>query len=137
MLRKMMAALGVAALLAALAGPALAQEKEMVWNTDGKRYWRTEELRLPVEQPATALVAVPAGEQACGGFLGFLYVGKRMEPVTFQEVPLAPALTQGHECTWRMVYEMKAVNKRHFCLVNGAEKPCPGMGEGGACVGMK
>jgi len=137
MFRKMTAALGVLALLAALAAPAVAQEKERVWKTDGKRYWRTEELRLPAEMPATALVALPAGEQTCGGILGFRYVGKRMEWTYFQEVPVAPALVPAHECTWRMVYEMKAVNKRHFCLVNGAQKPCPGMGEGGACLGMK
>ena len=136
MLTKLMGVLGVAALLAALAGPAVAQEKEFVWKTDGKRYWRTEEIVKPFVMPATYLKEVAAGEEKAGDVEGFKYLGKRTEKVFFRETPFAEAL-KGHECTWKMVYEKKAVNKVHFCEVNGAEKACPGMNAAGECLGKK
>jgi hypothetical protein len=131
-----MGVLGVAALLAALAAPAVAQEKEWVWKTDGKRYFRTEEAVKPFVMPTTYLKEVPAGEEKAGDLQGFKYVGKRMEKVFFREAPFAEA-QKGHECTWKMVYEKKAVYKNHFCLVNGAEKPCPGMNAAGECLANK
>jgi len=136
MCRKMMAVFGVAALMAALAGPAVAQEKEYVWKTDGKRWTRTEEVVKPFVMPATYLKEVPAGEEKAGDVQSFKYLGKRTEVVFFREVPFAEA-PKGHECTWKMVYEKKAVTRNHFCLVNGAEKPCPGMNAAGECLGMK
>jgi hypothetical protein len=128
--------LGALALLAALATPAVAQEKEFVWKTDGKRYWRSEEFVKPFEMPATFLKEVPAGEEKAGDVLGLKVVGKRTEKVYFRETPFAEA-PKGHECTWKMVYEKKQVLQNHFCLVNGAEKACPGMNGAGECLGMK
>ena len=136
MRRNLMAMLGVAALVAALAGPAVAQEKDYVWKTDGKRYWRTEEIVKPFVMPATYLKEVPAGEEKAGDVQGFKYTGKRTETVYFRETPFAEA-PKGHECTWKMVYEKKAVNKLHHCLVNGAEQACPGMNAAGECLGKK
>jgi len=136
MWRKVMAVLGVAALMAAFAGPAVAQEKEYVWKTDGKRWFRTEEVVQPFVMPRTFLAEVPAGEFKEGELPAFKYIGKRMERVFLKETPFAEA-AKGHECTWRMVYLKKAVEKEHFCLVNGAEKTCPGMSAAGECLGMK
>jgi len=135
MFTKLMGLLGVAAMLAALAGPAVAQESQTVWKTDGKRWTRTEELVKPFVMPKTMLVE--AAEKQEGAFLGFKYAGKRMERVYFREVPLATEAAKSHECGWRMVYEKKAVNQRHFCLMNGAEQPCCGMNPAGECLGMK
>jgi hypothetical protein len=131
-----MGVLGVAAMLAALGAPALAQEKEWAWKTDGKRYWRTEEAVKPFVMPATFLKEVAAGEPTEGAVLGFKYTGKTMERVYFREAPFAAA-PKGHECTWKMVYQKKEVTKLHHCLVNGAEKPCPGMTEAGECLANK
>lgn len=136
MRRNMMALFGVAALLAALAGPAVAQEKEWVWKTDGKRYWRTEELVKPFVMPKTYLKELAAGEEKAGDVEGFKYLGKRTEKVFFRETPFAEA-PKGHECTWKMVYEKKQVNTLNFCQVNGAEQACPGMNAAGECVGKK
>jgi len=136
MRRIMMGVLGVLALLAALASPAVAQEKDYVWKTDGKRWTRTEEFVKPFEMPATYLKEVPAGEQKENDILGFNYTGKTMERVYFRETPFAEA-TKGHECTWKMVYEKKQVNKYHFCEVNGSAQACPGMNAAGECLGKK
>jgi len=136
MCRKVVAFLGVLAVMAALAGPAVAQEKEYVWKTDGKRYSRTEEFVQPFVMPKTYFVEVPAGEFKAGEIASYKWVGKRMERVFLKEVPLAEA-AKGHECTWKMVYEKKFINKVHFCLVNGAEMACPGMTAGGECLGKK
>ena len=136
MCRKLMGVLGVAALVAALAGPAVAQEKDYVWKTDGKRYWRVEETVKPFVMPATYLKEVPAGEEKAGDVQGFKYLGKRTEMVFFRETPFAEA-AKGHDCTWKMVYQKTEVNKLHFCLVNGAEMACPGMNAAGECLGKK
>jgi hypothetical protein len=136
MCRKVMGALGALALLAALAAPAVAQEKEYVYKTDGKRWTRTEELATPFVMPATYLAEVPAGAEKAGDIQGFKYLGKRTEVVFFRETPFAEA-PKGHECTWKMVYEKKAVFKNHFCQVNGAEQACPGMNAAGECLGKK
>ena len=134
--RKLMGVLGAVALLAAVAAPAMAQEKDWVWKTDGKRYWRVEEIVKPFVMPATYLKEVPAGEEKAGDVQGFKYIGKRTEKVFFRETPFAEG-PKGHECTWKMVYEKKQVNKLHHCLVNGAEQACPGMNAAGECLGKK
>jgi hypothetical protein len=136
MCRKVMALLGVLAVMAALAGPAVAQEKEYVWKTDGKRWFRTEEFVQPFVMPKTYFAEVPAGEFKAGEAASYKYFGKTMERVYLLETPLAEA-AKGHECTWKMVYEKKYTNKLHFCLMNGAEKPCLGMNAAGECLGMK
>jgi hypothetical protein len=138
MARKLMVVLGVLGSLAAIAGPAAAQEKnDWVWHTDGKRWWRTEEPVMPAMMPKTYLAEVPAGEQKEGDIQGFKYVGKRTERVYFRETPFAEAPKSGHECSWRMVYEKKSVNKYHFCIVNGVEQACAGMDAAGECLGKK
>ena len=131
MCRKLLGVLGAAVLLAALPAAAVAQEKEWVWKTNGKQYFRTEEAVKPFVMPATYMKEVAANEE--GAFLGFKYTGKTMERVYFKEVPFA-APAKGHECTWRMVYVKKAMLKEHLCLMNGAEKPCPGMNAAGECL---
>lgn len=138
MLTKLMGVLGVAAMVAALAGPATAQEekKDWVWHTDGKRYWRTEEVVKPFVMPKTYLAEVPAGEQKAGDIEGRKVIGKRTEIVYFRETPFAEA-PKGHECSWKMVYEKKQVYKHHHCIVDGAEQACLGMTEAGECLGKK
>jgi hypothetical protein len=132
MFRNVIAVLG---LLALLAGPALAQETEWKWTTDGKRWTRTEVPVQPFVMPTTKLVPAAAGEE--GAFLGFKYEGKQMQRVWFKEVPLAPEMAKAHECTWKLVYEKKAVFQKHLCVMNGAEKACCGMNAAGECLGMK
>ena len=136
MCRKLMSMLGVAALLAALAGPAVAQEKDYVWKSDGKRYFRTEEIVKPFAMPTTYLKELAPGEEKEGDTYGFKYLGKEYVKVFFREMPFAEA-PKGHECTWKMVYEKKTVYKNHFCFVNGAEQACPGMNAAGECLGKK
>ena len=131
---RMMGVLGAVALLAALATPAVAQETDWAWQTDGKRYWRVEVPVKPFVMPATTRIEVARGEQKEGDILGFKYTGKTMERVYFREVPRTEVAHKGHECTWKMVYQKKAVNQLHYCLVNGAEKPCPGMTPAGECL---
>ena len=77
MCRKVLALLGVLAVMAALAGPAVAQEKEYVWKTDGKRWFRTEELVQPFVMPKTYFTEVPAAEFQAGEFPSFKYIGKQ------------------------------------------------------------
>jgi hypothetical protein len=131
-----MGLLGVAALMAALAGPAVAQEQDYVWKSDGKRYFRTEEVVKPFVMPATYLKELGAGEEKEGDTYGFKFLGKQYVKVFFREMPFAEA-PKGHECTWKMVYEKKYTNKLHYCLVNGAEQACPGMNAAGECLGKK
>lgn len=135
MFRKLMAFLSASALLALLAAPAVAQEKEKVWKTDGKRWTQTEAVVTPFVMPTTRFIEVPEKQE--GAFLGTKYVGKQLQPAYFLEVPLAKETVKGHECTWRMVYEKKSSSQYHFCLMNGAEKPCGGMSASGECLGMK
>jgi hypothetical protein len=126
----------IALLAAVVAAPAMAQETKTVWHSDGKRYWRTEEIVKPFEMPKTQLVQLAEKEE--GAIQGFKYNGKHMEVAYFKEVPLpAEVAKQGHECSWRMVYEKKQVTKFNFCLVNGAEQACPGMNAAGECLGKK
>src|SRR4051812_11386253 len=101
MRRNLMGLLGVVAMLAALAGPAVAQQTQTVWTTDGKRWSHSEEIVKPFVMPTTARIEVAAGEQKEGDVQGFKYLGKRTEVVYFREVPLANNLAKGHECTWK------------------------------------
>jgi hypothetical protein len=133
----MMALLGVAALVVALAGPAMAQESQTVWRTDGKRWTHSEEIVKPFVMPTTRTMEVAAGEQKAGDVEGRKYLGKHTEIVYFREVPLENNVVKGHECTWKMVYEKKQVNKVHFCLVDGLAQACPGMNGAGECLGKK
>jgi hypothetical protein len=111
----------------------VAQEKG--WKSDGKRWTRTEEASTPFVMPTTRFIEVPEKQE--GAFLGTKYVGKQLQPTYFLEVPLATETVKGHECSWRMVYEKKSSSQYHFCLMNGAEKPCSGMSASGECLGMK
>ena len=78
MCRKVIGVLGVLALMAALAGPAVAQEKDYVWKTDGKRWFRTEEFVQPFVMPKTYFAEVPAAEFLAGEFPSFKYIGKQI-----------------------------------------------------------
>ncbi len=136
MRRSMMGVLGVVAMLASLAGSAMAQETKTVWKNDGKRYWRVQEIVKPFEMPKTQ--RIEAAEKQEGDFLGFKYTGKQMERVYFRDVPVATEVAaKGHQCTWRMTYEKKTSAKYHYCLENGVEQTCAGMSAAGECLGMK
>lgn len=136
MWKKGFSILGAAALVAALAAPAVAQETDYVWKSDGKRYFRTEEVVKPFVMPKTYFAEVAAGDFKEGDLPSFKYTGKRMERVFLKETPLAEA-PKGHECSWKMVYVKKYTERSHFCLENGVEKPCPGMNAAGECLGKK
>lgn len=126
------------ALLALLAAPAAAQEaKERVWKSDGKRsFWAYETVK-PVEEPKTILVEVPRGEHKEGDLAALKTVGKHYERVYYRRVPLPePAVVKGHTCDMRVVTVLKHVEFRHFCRVDGAEKPCPGMNKAGECLAI-
>ena len=130
-----MSALIAAGLFTFLAASAMAQETRTVWKTDGKRYWRTEEVVKPAEMPKTQLVEV--SEKQPGDVEGFKYVGKHMERAYFREVPVTTETARGHVCSWRMVYEKKQVYKYNVCIVDGVEHACLGMNHAGECLGMK
>jgi hypothetical protein len=124
MRRTLISLLGVAGLLAALAPPAIAQDsrKDWVWHSDGKRYWRTEEVVTPFVMPTTTTIEVAPGDQKEGDVLGSKYAGKRLERVYFREVP-RQELAKGHECSWRMKYVGKTMSREEFCVENGVEQP--------------
>ena len=123
--------LATAGILTLLGASAVAQEvrKEMVWKGDAKRgAW----VEVTVEVPKTVLV-----ESKEGDILGMKTVGKNVERVYFKRVPLAEeAVVKGHTCSLRVVTVLKHLEFRHFCRVNGAEKPCPGMSEAGECLAV-
>jgi len=124
MSRILMGLIGAAGLLAALAAPAVAQEngKDWVWHSNGKRYWRTEEVVKPFVMPTTTTVEVARGEQREGDVLGYKSVGKSSERVYFREVPRQEPV-QGHQCSWRMTYTGKTMSREQFCVENGVEQP--------------
>lgn len=128
MKRMCTALLGAFALLALLASPAWAQEaKEKVWN--GKRWeWVT---RTPAEAKAPLMEV--AREEA--EIVGMKTVGKNVVTAYFRRAPAATAL-KGHSCDTRWTTVLKHYEVRHFCRVNGAEKPCPGMTTAGECLAV-
>ena len=139
MIRMLMGSLGLAGLLAALAGPAVAldHDKDWVWHTDGKRWWRTEEVVKPFVMPTTMTIEVAPGEQKDGDVQGFKYVGKRTERVYFREVPRPAEVVKGHECSWRLHYVGKQTTRENYCVENGAEHACPGFDKSGVCLTLK
>lgn len=137
MKRMLTAALALGSLLGGLAVPAAAQDErtDWVWHTDGKRWWRTEEVVKPFVMPTTMTIEVAPGQQKEGDILGFKYIGKRMERVYFREVPRpAPEVVKGHECSWRLHYVGKRTTRENYCVVNGVEQACPGFDKSGVCL---
>jgi len=136
MRRMVMGVLGAAGLLAALGGPAVAldHDKDWVWHTDGKRYWRTEEVVKPFIMPSTMTIEVAPGDQQPGDVRGIKYVGKRTERVYFREVPRPAPELASHECTWRLHYEGKRTTRENYCVVDGVECACAGFDKSGACL---
>jgi hypothetical protein len=140
MSRMLMGALGLAGLLAALATPVPAQtsDTDWVWHTDGKRWWRSEEVVQPVAMPTTMTVEVAPGDEQPGDVQGFKYVGKTTERVYFREVPRpSPELAKGHECSWRTHYDGKRVLREDFCVIDGTEQACAGFDRSGRCLTPK
>jgi len=140
MFKMLMGSLGLAGLLAAFAGPAAGQDngKDWVWHTNGKHWWRTEEVVKPVVMPTTTTVEVAPGDQNECDVQGFKIVGKRTERVYFREVPIpAPEVVKGHECSWRLHYDGKRTTRENFCVVNGVEQACPGFDKSGNCLAHK
>ncbi|HEX7897635.1 MAG TPA: hypothetical protein VF950_07725 [Planctomycetota bacterium] len=132
MRKLLMTALGAVGLLALMAAPAAAQE-ERVWT--GKR-WNWVEKKVS-EEPKTMLVEVAREERKEGDILGMKTVGKHMENAYFRRMPNAePAVAKGHACGMRATTVLKHVEFRHYCRVDGAEKPCPGMTEAGECLAV-
>jgi hypothetical protein len=134
----LMKVLTAAALLAAMAAPAVAQEKEKVYKSDGKRWFLVERAVMPAAvEPATALLEVARGERKEGDIPGMKYVGKTPERATFRRVPAAEeAAARGHRCDTRALYVKKWVEFRHFCRVDGSEMACPGMNKAGECLAV-
>lgn len=133
MRRLLMSALGAVALLATMAAPAAAQDKERVWT--GKR-WDWVEKKV-IEEPKTMLVEVTREEHKEGDFLGAKTVGKNTVMTYFRRVPIPePVVAKGHACSMRVMTVLKHLEFRHFCRVDGAEKPCPGMNEAGECLAV-
>jgi hypothetical protein len=131
----MTSALAVVGLMAALAAPAVAQER--VWKGNSKRGTWVEVPVKPAEEPTTFLVAVAPGEQKEGDVLGVRTVGKHLERVYFRAMPkLEAAVAKGHACSLRVTTVMKHLEYRHFCRVDGAEQPCPGMSRAGECLAV-
>jgi hypothetical protein len=137
MSRMLMGVLGAAGLLAAVTGSAPAQtsDTDWVWHTDGKRWWRTEEVVKPFAMPPTMIVEVAPGDEKPGDVRGVKYLGKRTEIVYFREVPRPSSdLAKGHECSWRMHYDGKHTTRESFCVVDGTEQACPGFDKSGRCL---
>jgi hypothetical protein len=133
MRRLLMSVLGAFGLLAVLAAPAAAQEKERVWT--GKR-WDWVEKKVS-EEPKTVLVEVAREERKEGDILGMKTVGKHTEIAYFRRMPNPePAVAKGHACDVRATTVLKHVEFRHFCRVDGVEKPCPGMTATGECLAV-
>ena len=131
MRRILMSALGAVAVLAAMAAPAAAQEKERVWT--GKR-WDWVEKKV-AEEPKTMLVEVARGEE--GAILGMKTVGKNTEVAYFRRVARPEAaVAKGHACNTRFTTVLKHLERLHYCTVDGAEKPCPGMTPAGECLAV-
>lgn len=131
MRRLLMSVLGAVALLAAMAGPAVAQEKERVWN--GKR-WEWVQKKV-AEEPSTVLVEVAREERREGDIPGMKTVGKNTVIAYYQRMPIPePAVAKGHTCGERVTTVRKHVEFRQYCKVDGVEKPCPGMSEAGECL---
>ena len=134
-MRKLMwSMLGAAGLLAALAGTARAQEEtKRVYN--GKR-WEWVAVKAD-EKPTTLLVALAPGEEKEGDIPGTTTVGKNTVLVYFRRVPIPAAeVAKGHTCSERVTTVLKHLEVRHFCRVDGAEKPCPGMTKAGECLAV-
>ena len=135
--RTLMGLLGGVGFLAACALPAATQEEgkqEWVW----KRYTRVPVTAAPAEAPKTMLVEVPRGQQKEGDIYGTKLVGKNTEFVYYRRVPIPePVVVKGHKCSMRALQVRKHTEFQHFCIVDGAEKPCPGMNEKGECLANK
>jgi hypothetical protein len=133
--KMLMSALGVAGILAALAGPAVAQEGcgERNCKADGKRLTRTEGVVNPCVESTTMTVAVAPGDRREGDSWRMKYDGKRTTREYTREV-LLPEVVKGHECTWRFRTVGRTATRENYCVVNGVEQSCYGMNNAGECI---
>lgn len=119
--------LGVLAFLAVLAAPAWATQEEKIWT--GKRWeWVN---KAPAETyPLMVEVAREEAETT-----GMKTVGKNVVTAYYRRAPAAEA-PKGHACVTRYSTVLKHLEVRHYCRVDGVEKPCPGMTPAGECLAV-
>lgn len=122
-----MGAWAAAGLLVALAAPASAQE---VRKYEGKRWVWVSETAKPAE---AYFVKASPGEE--GAIPAMTTVGKNVVRAYYRRAA-PPEMAKGHRCDEKATTVLKHVEFRHFCRVDGEEKPCPGMTKAGECMAV-
>jgi hypothetical protein len=123
MKRMLTSLLGAAAVLAALASPAVAQEvegRDWMWTANGKLCLRDECTATPYEASRTQTVVVAPGDRQEGDSWRMKYVGKRMEREYTREVPRSDA-DQEHASGWRLRSVGKHTEREYYCEEKGVE----------------